>query len=449
MPRDEIAIVDAGCCDIADYADSQFSYGTVSQNSDRERKDMANNTERLFDLVREVMTKSIEMIGLDVLTTDQKDIDEKLYGSPLIQRILDAEFFNQGAREFYRNSLVKRYLASVKGGEKIRDKSPLLNVFREVLPRIRRAKSIEGGIRQVFDELVEILKSQRFTMKCFTILQNFKADEDQIVLPGTGLTIKNYTRTQLLFLEELIERSTGLWAGYNPSTNFYVAEIEYNHLIEERFPEEPERLFRTLNWGLKLLDPKPVGISSFYYIPWGYAWHPFYLCHVTRKSDIKNIFYVDNEYFLENSKAKELAELVQQILVDLEQLPGDARKRLEIAFARYIDSDSSDSPILDIVIAFEILLLPGVADELGFRLSQRAALLLGASREERIEVFNNMRRIYSSRSKLVHGEMDKKGQKEMVQLKPIARDYLRRTFLKLLKVRQQDLGNYFDYLPFG
>ncbi len=61
--------------------------------------------------------------------------------------------------------------------------------------------------------------------------------------------------------------------------------------------------------------------------------------------------------------------------------------------------------IIDGIITLEALLLPHIKDELAFRLSLRAALLIGETEEERHKFFKIAKEAYKHRSDLIHGEI--------------------------------------------
>lgn len=60
--------------------------------------------------------------------------------------------------------------------------------------------------------------------------------------------------------------------------------------------------------------------------------------------------------------------------------------------------------IIDGVIALEALLLPNIKTELNFRLSLRTSLLIGETENERVAIFNTIKKAYEHRSNLIHGE---------------------------------------------
>jgi hypothetical protein len=408
---------------------------------------MATDTQKLFSTIDRGLKAAIGMIGIDVLNSSVRDIEQRLYGSPRIQEIISSGEFTQSSIEFLESPLVVQYLASIRGGELIRDKSPMLNIFREVLDRIDRIRSIDNAIQEVFKELREILYSKKFQLRAFTILQNFRAEKDFTLNAGQDVGIKRCTYEETLPIHRLIEQGSSMWEGYNHSTVFYIAELLIDHLLEEQFRIATDKAFQLLHWGLKLCNSNRVSISSTYYVGQPFNWHPFHLAVATRVSNIEPVFWDGkDEYFLNNELVEEVSSVIKTLDHKLNKLPEESANRLKMAMERYMKADSTRA-IVDIVTAFETILLPGVEAELGFRLAQRTAVLIGNGYKDRVDIFNNMKRIYGARSRLVHGESSGKISNELDALNTISRDYLRRCMLVLLDIIDPDMGKYLDHLP--
>ena len=61
-----------------------------------------------------------------------------------------------------------------------------------------------------------------------------------------------------------------------------------------------------------------------------------------------------------------------------------------------------EDQLIDLIIALEALFSPAKEGEHRFRISQRAAILLGGSNQERKDIFAFIRNAYDARSRLVH-----------------------------------------------
>jgi hypothetical protein len=97
----------------------------------------------------------------------------------------------------------------------------------------------------------------------------------------------------------------------------------------------------------------------------------------------------------------------------------------------YIEPCLPRDSLLDSVVALEFLLLKGTKDELAYRLSIRAAFLLGSSADERKEIYQSVKKAYNLLSKVIHGEGC--GGKLTHDLMLQIRDYTRRALKIFLK----------------
>ena len=83
--------------------------------------------------------------------------------------------------------------------------------------------------------------------------------------------------------------------------------------------------------------------------------------------------------------------------------------------------------LLDATICFETM-MPGNT-ELVHRLSQNISFVVGTTAEERLTIFDNMKRLYDVRSKLVHGDLktdkDKKAIEKVSSIWPTYEKYLK------------------------
>lgn len=69
--------------------------------------------------------------------------------------------------------------------------------------------------------------------------------------------------------------------------------------------------------------------------------------------------------------------------------------------------------LLDATICFETM-MPGNT-ELVYRLSQNVSFIVGVNAAERLSVFDNMKKLYDVRSKLVHGDLKSKGTEKKIE----------------------------------
>ena len=419
---------------------------------------MASDTQRLFRTIDAGMRAALHKIELDVEHSSLQDVERKLYGSPLIQDIIDSPEYTQTAIEFLQNPLVINYLRSIRGGELIADKSPITHIFQEITHRVDKLRNIDNAIRAVFDELVQVLYSKKFTLRVFTLLQNFKLERDFTFSPGLDLRINRYTLDDFHpTVADFVERCLNRWDGVQQGSEAfrYIAEFTADHLIEQEIVEEAEHRFQLLHRCLKLCHCNPVSISSIYFIPEKATWHPFFPAKVTRINLVQSIIATGNHtYFLDDLLFSQVASRMHSLDTELKDMSDLYRKRFDMAMLHYIKADFESERvdlgggIVNIVTAFESLLLPNANTELGHKLAERTALLIGSTYDERVRIFRDMKRVYRARSKLVHGEKLGKMSKELETLNYSARDYLRRCLLAILNIKDDSITQHLELLPF-
>ncbi len=118
-----------------------------------------------------------------------------------------------------------------------------------------------------------------------------------------------------------------------------------------------------------------------------------------------------------------------------------------------------EDKILDATIGLESLFLVGIKEELSYRLSLRAAYLLGSTGDERRRFFKAVRKLYDLRSAIIHGYNEKKINDALTSLKSVqnqenemtletasslAEDILRislRKLLPILATKKKSIGD--------
>jgi hypothetical protein len=148
---------------------------------------------------------------------------------------------------------------------------------------------------------------------------------------------------------------------------------------------------------LRLLKKGEVGYRSIFFIgssPFA-EWMPM---------DAPIEFLIPHEesqmrYSLLESEVSELLDLLNDLGTNRSEALNMGLKRFNLAYTRVRPEDR----LLDLLIAFESLFLEG-GGELSYRLSIRTAALLGKSADGRSKIFEDMRRAYDIRSKVVHGQ---------------------------------------------
>jgi Apea-like HEPN len=98
------------------------------------------------------------------------------------------------------------------------------------------------------------------------------------------------------------------------------------------------------------------------------------------------------------------APLILQLFEKLEKLADD--NQLALALRRYNDAHERVRPedkIVDCWIGLEALFASDASQEVTFRVSLRAAKLIGSDEEHRFEIYKRLKKLYKTRSSVVHG----------------------------------------------
>ena len=151
----------------------------------------------------------------------------------------------------------------------------------------------------------------------------------------------------------------------------------------------------------------------------------------TRVSE-KDFVHENSEYVLHQPDIPQVNEFLEK-LSKLREL--DKLDSLGIALRRFHSSyhGNIEDRIIDQMIAFESLFL-GDSQELRYKLALRAAFLIGKRKDKRYAIFEDMKKAYNYRSRIVHGD-NLPSRDELRAIVPKTEDYLRqsiRGFLLLL-----------------
>ncbi len=125
------------------------------------------------------------------------------------------------------------------------------------------------------------------------------------------------------------------------------------------------------------------------------------------------------------------------LLVKFESFHASGWKNISVALRRFTavyddDWKRHEDQVIDAMIAIEALL--GAGQEITYRLSSRVASLLARSDDERLELYDMVKRYYDLRSTIVHGgELKEKHLKLLQDTSPI-RDIVRRLLLAFLRL---------------
>jgi hypothetical protein len=144
-----------------------------------------------------------------------------------------------------------------------------------------------------------------------------------------------------------------------------------------------------------------------------------------------------SEYVLTRAIAREIRSLQPVIRYLAEHGYGRGPGNLDLALRSFVSSydrfpASQDSQLVDIITAAEALL--GTESEITFRLAFRVAGMLGRTAAERVQVFNDMKRFYDVRSKIVHGSALTRWRPAMLARTEDTRDFVRRLLVAFVRL---------------
>jgi hypothetical protein len=161
-----------------------------------------------------------------------------------------------------------------------------------------------------------------------------------------------------------------------------------------------------------------------------------YLGSITSWTSVSNFWFFQEEsiYKFRKSEFSEVNSLLQDIRKWRE---AKVLYSIDTALRRFHSSYHGDieDRIIDQMIAFESLYL-GSEQELTYKLASRTAFLLRKRKDHRMLVFNNIKKAYNYRSRIVHGDNPPR-RDELRAIVPKTEDYLRQSILKFLLLLAQ------------
>jgi len=142
-----------------------------------------------------------------------------------------------------------------------------------------------------------------------------------------------------------------------------------------------------------------------------------------------NFFEEEPKYVLHHSDVPEVNKLLQSIHQWRETSVLDT---VSITLTRFHSAyhGNIEDRIIDQMIAFESLYL-GDPQELTYKLALRAAFLLGKRKDKRYAIFEDMKKAYKYRSRIVHGD-NPPSRDELRAIVPKTEGYLRQSIQRFL-----------------
>src|SRR5215213_426579 len=276
-------------------------------------------------------------------------------------------------------------------------------------------------------------------------LQNFRSESILLDL-GHGITIRGRS------FEELAEMGWSEWHLEQLSRDWFKgANSSHVIVIEHRELKTPDNYAGTDDlavWrkpentllALRIFKDGDIGMSrmglirstsfnlgldgnTFYFIPGSYAAQSF------------------NPYTLNEPDLSAVLDLYGTLsqYKDMQDMRKKAPVNLTLALQSFSDmygrpSSRPDTRLVDAITAVEALLGPADTTELSFRLAFRVAAILGKDRNERFEIFDQMKSYYTARSKVVHGSTLSNKLRQRLENQRNLRNWLRLLLLGFLRL---------------
>lgn len=144
-----------------------------------------------------------------------------------------------------------------------------------------------------------------------------------------------------------------------------------------------------------------------------------------------------SQYLLTRAVAREVRSLQPTLRYLEEHSFGKGPGNLDLALRSFNSSYDRfparpDSQLVDTITAAEAVL--GTETEIAFKLAFRVAGMLGRTTSERVQVFNDMKRFYDVRSKIVHGATLRGWRPEMLARADDARELVRRLLVAFARL---------------
>lgn len=271
----------------------------------------------------------------------------------------------------------------------------------------------------------------------------------RIVLEGLRSAVPSIELEDSFIIREPKEEELALLSGYDEHVRVLFRTDngrERFKVLEREFPaEEP-----WTQW-VRYRDQLEIVLTALRLIKGGTIGYRLSLYEIIPKPKNRDIphplamfsphqaAYAEGEYRLSEGDVEELRTFWSEIKEAL--VKGKELGALHLAISRfessYLKAEHADK-FIDLMISMEALYLKKEEkQELKYRLSQRAALLLEQDREKRIRTRNRIKKLYNKRSEIVHGNLDAASFEEVSELK----DYVRTSLKKFLMLYCEYTGN--------
>lgn len=300
----------------------------------------------------------------------------------------------------------------------------------------------EGGQQIAVARMLGMLYESEYQRETYIHIYNLALEQVPLVLPMFNTEI---VRLGVDDLPRLIGEATFTSALHDPRTGTCFTKFVDKESVDDNATFQ--RCWLATHALVQVLkyfkyDIVDMDYGSIYYRPvWvNQIWRAgIRMWGLPRKDGQNKLYLLANSDRLKFESYCKAAQKLKPLIDDISTSLRQATALAGDYFEGHHKRTKPEEKLIDLVIALEILFSPGKEGELKFRITQRAALLIGETAPERVDIKNFLRRMYDARSRLVHaGESPfLPTAKEKLTDEELARlgDYVRQAILRLFILR--------------
>ncbi|TGM87898.1 HEPN domain-containing protein [Leptospira licerasiae] len=315
-------------------------------------------------------------------------------------------------------------------------------LYRTISPFFGQKELLEFDSKKLTEKIHSIYQdfvSNEIVLEEIIPLFGFKAEQNEIII-DVDLRIVKLEQSEI---SNLLDAGIPI-ALYTPQSNFAGEVFEYSIVRKRKFrkvvgPQSPftenekEPKISWVNniiYSMQLFKEGTIVPVAKVFRGKSIFWSGYILSeHFSRP-------IYDSTYILKTGEEARIVDHWQKLLNISQRIPN----YLHIALSRYSQArvkKTYEDKIIDLMIAAEAIYLQSETDlngELSYRLSHRAALLLGKDKKEQKEIFTFFKKAYDVRSKVVHGStlVIKKGQMSLDDIVNSLTKYISASIVKIL-----------------
>ena len=308
--------------------------------------------------------------------------------------------------ELEKDSKVSRHFDHLVGAftqtSRVTREATLRKFLMEFMGNLGQLKFIESIFNHSYLEMEDYLYGDKTRIGIFVPLENFHSELKEISLGNEwcilripeGRIIDLLNSSQIPELNLMSLTHALQWIGDVPKiileNGQKMKEVPgysaYHSTIREIIAAM--RIFKSGDFGFRYTEKKAIG--------WGFIGKGTSF-HETRS-------HFGAPYLLAKEEVSALREFIEQY----QSLKKDPALKVAISRLDYVfERDRYEDRIIDTMIAFEALFIEDRL-ELQYRLSLRVAACLYEFGSNRYDVYNDIRRAYQLRSRIVHGDSERK-----------------------------------------